>query len=377
MGWSIGVGRIAGIPVRLHLTFGLILLLGAAQWGGTHGVQGALFGMLLTLAIFVCITLHELGHAAAARVFGVKTQAIVLYPLGGAAVLERNPARPLHEFLIAAAGPLVNTALTIGLSLVTAAVFAAQGLDPRLTVTPERLQEPSLLTGFIWLIAANIALVAFNLIPAFPLDGGRILRAALAMHMPAPRATLIAASLGQWIAISLAILGILTLNALLLMVAVFIYLGASQERVESQVGSVLAKLRAGDAYNKHAITLTHGDRVGTVVDYMLTSSQSDFAVLHGERLLGIVTRDDVTRAVETNPAEAYVAGIMRREVVRVSASTSLEQVREALAAAHTRVAAVFDGEQFLGLISSDDLAEVYSLHMAMRRTRRRTLNSER
>jgi Zn-dependent protease len=359
MNWSFRIARIAGIDIKVHLTFFLILILGALPWGSRFGVTGALFGVGLILALFLCVTLHELGHGLAARFYGIPVREIILLPLGGVALLGRNPSKPLHELVIALAGPLVNVVIAVLLLLVTGAGVALGGLDS--TTLMDANQPPSVGLLLIWLLQANIALVIFNMIPAFPLDGGRVLRAVLAMVMPAQRATAIATMIGQGLAVLLGVYGVLSGNFMLVLVAVFIFFGAGQENVEGQARTVLTTLRVGDAYNKYALTLQIGDRVSKVVDYILTSYQPDFAVLQGSALIGIVTRDDVLRAMASDPQDQFVTMIMRREVQRIDANASLDTARQQMSEQNNRVAAVYGGETYLGLLSLEDIAEAYAV----------------
>lgn len=366
MGWSFRLLQVAGIDIKIHITFFLILVLGAIPWGSVYGAQGAAFGVLLIILLFVCVTLHELGHSIVARIFGVPVREIILLPLGGVALLGRNPSKPLHELLIAVAGPLVNVVIAALLLLITGATAFLGILDPQGLVQGNPGAEnvpmpPTPTTLLLWLLQANIALVLFNIIPAFPLDGGRVLRAILAMFMPYQRATQIASTVGQAIALGLGLIGVLSGNFLLILVAIFVFFGAGQENIEGQARTVLTTRRVGDAYNKYALTLTIGDRVSKVVDYILTSYQPDFAVLQGSRLIGIVTRDDVLRALANNTEDVYVTMIMRREIVRVSAQASLDEVRQLMTEKNERVVAVYDGETYLGLVSLEDIAEAFAV----------------
>jgi len=367
MKWSWPVARFAGIDVKIHATFVIILVLGAMQWSG-FGIPGMAFGVLLMLLLFTCVTLHEFGHSLVAQRFGIAVREIVLLPLGGVAMLGRNPDKPLHELLIAAAGPAVNVVIAAGLLLATGFTAGLGGLDPQGLVAG-REATPSLATALVWLLEANVMLVLFNLIPAFPLDGGRMLRSILAMVTSYPRATRIAAAIGQGFAVLLGILGVAGGNFLLVLVAVFIFLGAGYESVAAQAKAVLNTLRVGDAYNKHALTLVPGDRVSRVVDYLLTSYQPDFAVLHGGRLLGVVTRDDVLRALAASPEDAYVAGVMKREIERVDAATPLDEVQRTMAEKGVRVVAVTEGDGYLGLVSAEDLAEAMAVATFVERHR--------
>ena len=220
MTWSFRIAQIAGINIRVHVTFFLILALGAIQWGGQGGgLDGALFGVVLMLLLFTCVTLHELGHSIVANRLGVPVREIVLLPLGGVAVMNKQPEKPIHEFLISIAGPLVNVVIALLLAIPVGAQVRMSLLDGR-GLLPETVNDPSLNTLLFWLFSANISLVVFNLIPAFPLDGGRILRSLLALAIGYPRATRIAMAIGQTIAIGLGGFGVLSGNLGLALIAV-------------------------------------------------------------------------------------------------------------------------------------------------------------
>lgn len=369
MGWSFRIAQVRGIDIKVHVTFFLILALGAFQWAGStpaNALDGALFGVVLMILLFFCVTLHELGHSIAAQRFGIKVREIVLLPLGGLALIERNPKKPWQELVVAAAGPIVNVAIAVVLLAIAVPLLGPAALsDPE--ALARALQEPSLSTMLAWLLLANVGLVLFNLIPAFPLDGGRILRAVLAMGLGQSRATKIAVAVGQVAAIGLAIWAITSGQFLLAAIAFFIFMGASQERDQAQVEPVLATVKAGEAYNKHALTLQVGDRVSKAVDYMLTSYQSEFAVLQGANLIGVLTRDDVLRTLALNAGDRYVTEIMQRNVLRMDASKSLDEVRQALGENNARLAAIYDGGQYLGLVSADDIREALMVSALVQR----------
>jgi Zn-dependent protease/predicted transcriptional regulator len=361
MGWSFPIAKVAGIDIKVHVTFFLILILGAVQGGIPYGVPGALFGVLLMILLFACVTLHELGHSITAQRLGIPVREIVLLPLGGVALLARNPSKAWHELLIAVAGPLVNVFIAAALLLVTGAGVATGLLDMAALNLQSPAITPSLPSLLAWLLYANVALVLFNMIPAFPLDGGRIFRALLAMAVGFPRATRVAAGVGQLIAIGLGVFGVVSGNLALVLVAVFVFFGAGQENAEGQARTMLITLRVGDAYNRHAITLDIGDRVSKVVSYILTSYQPDFAVMQGGTPIGVVTREDVLRALAGDTRDVFVTGIMRREVPKVPASATLDEVRQLLIERQQKVATVFENDTYLGLVSLDDIAEAYAV----------------
>ncbi len=366
MGWSFKIARVRGIDIKVHATFFLILIFGALQWAGSvpgNPLEGALFGVVLMILLFTCVTLHELGHSIVAQLFSIPVREIVLLPLGGVAFIAKSPEKPWHELLIAAAGPAVNVFIAAFLFLVTGGI----GVNLDVNALLATLREPSLTTMLIWLLFANISLVVFNLIPAFPLDGGRILRAMLAMALGNARATRIASTIGQISAVILGILGIANGQLLLTLIALFIFFSAGQERGLTEARTVLNTLRVGDAYNKHALSLQVGDRVSTVVEYILTSYQPDFAVMQGNQIIGVITRNDVLRTLATDSADRYVTEIMQREFLRVEAHKSLDEVREILMESSAQLAAVFDGSRYLGLISLDDISEAFTVLTFVRR----------
>lgn len=355
--------RVAGIDIKVHFTFPLVLVLGAFQWAD-HGTSGAVFGALLMLSLFVCVVLHELGHSLVAQRFGIDVREIILLPIGGVAMLGRMPRRPLHELLIAVAGPLVNV-------VIAGALIAYLGTSGQLSLDGQDMVNlskagPSTETFLKWLLAANVSLVVFNLLPAFPMDGGRILRAILAMFMGFSRATRLATGIGQMLALALGLFAIFNGQILLAFVAAFVFLGAGQERAVEEARVLLSTLRLGDAYNKHALVLVPGDSVHRVIDYLLTSYQPDFAVVLGGRLLGIVTRDVVLQSLASGHEDDYVAGVMKREVLQLSANLSLAQAREQMAEQGAHVAAVFEGERFLGLVNQDDINEALRITAFLR-----------
>lgn len=369
MKWSYRIARVAGIDIKLHVSFYLMVLLFGILWGFPYGIGGVVFWTVMMLLLFVCVLLHELGHSIVAQRFGIPVREILLLPLGGVALLERNPSKPLHELLIAIAGPLVNLIIVV---MIEVGLLIAANTIGNLVIVDEEARmmastAPSLITMIEWLLVANFSLFLFNLIPAFPLDGGRILRAVLAMVIGAPRATRITTTVGQMIAVILGVFG-LFFNPILILIAIFIFFGAGQERVEGQARTVLSTLRVGDAYNRHVLTLQIGDRVSKVIDYILTSYQPDFAVVQGNRLLGVITRDDVLRVLANPPRDIevpvpdiYVTLIMQREVMQVEASQSLDEVRQLMSERGVRFVAVYEQGMYLGLVNMDDIAEAFAV----------------
>ena len=297
--WSYSIGRVAGINIKIHVTFFLILLFGAVQWGGLSSLGAAGFGVLVTLLLFVCVTLHELGHSLAARMFGIKVNDIVLSPLGGVAFLTRLPEKPLHELIIAAAGPLVNVVIALVLLLAGALAGAPAESFARMA---SAIREPSLSTLWLWLILANVSLVVFNLIPAFPLDGGRIFRSLLALAIGNVRATRVAAMVGQFMALTLGLLALFGGNFLLLAVAVFIFFAAAQENayVRAQARQAATPAPAAPARLDATLSLEEARRI------VAASGLPVGAVYSGERFLGFVRLEDLNRMIEVRQSSAGV-----------------------------------------------------------------------
>jgi Zn-dependent protease/CBS domain-containing protein len=353
--WSFRVLRVFGIDIRVHATFLIIVWVGALEWGQRYGSSGYLFGSLLTLTAFVCVTLHELGHSLVAQRFGVEVKEILLLPIGGVAQLRREPGKALHELLIAVAGPLVNVLI----AAILFAVLRPQGLDEVMPRAGSEVFSAPTWRGFAgWLLFFNVGLALFNMIPALPMDGGRVLRALLTMWVGKPKATRVAAGLGQVLAVLIIVYAFWGPGGpLLAIIGVFVFLAAAQERSSQTASSALSELRAGEICDPDALALSPGDQLGVVIDELLRSSQSAFAVLHGNDLVGVVTREDVLRSAPTLGPAAPVSQIMRRELKAVRAEIPLDQLRSILIE-HRSPAVVMANEGPLGVLTLEDLGRV-------------------
>ena len=223
MGQSIKLFSVRGIYIRMHVTFPLILIWSALQFGliSRGGWEGAIFGIVATLLLFVLVVLHELGHSIAAQYYGIEVKQIVLLPIGGVAQLTRMPEKPIQEFVIAIAGPLVNFGLAIVLALTALATGLELGIGDML-FTFSQLAGANMQSVFAYVFISNLFLGLFNLIPAFPMDGGRVFRALLATRVDYARATSIAVTIGQGIAWLMALWGLLGGGFFIIIIAVFI-----------------------------------------------------------------------------------------------------------------------------------------------------------
>jgi len=370
MGTSLVLFRIFDIDVQVHWSFALILVYGAVVYGDANSgpMLGALYGILVILLLFLCVTLHEFGHALVARYYNIKVPHITLMPIGGLAALERMPDRPLEEFLIAIAGPAVNFLIAAILFPVTmlALSFESNSSSTATTVSMlfGRLQEPGLIGLLLYLTGTNIVLGLFNLLPAFPMDGGRILRALLAMVIPHIQATRIAVFIGRAMAILLAVWGIFGGGVILLLIAFFIYVGGGSERDSVESRAVLRGVKAGNALTPSASNLYTSERVSRVMELIMHSYQTDYPVFDlSNHFVGVITRARLIHALKQNGPDTRIVDAMipANEVPRCSTEATLDTVRELMALRASRVVAVYDEQDFQGLITIDDLTEVFQV----------------
>ncbi len=364
MDGSIKLFRVWGIDIRMHLTFPLIVVWAAIQYGVLlgQGWAGAVFGIVVTLLLFVIVVLHELGHSYAALRYHVPVRRIVLLPIGGVAELERMPDKPSQELVVALAGPAVNFVLALLLWLVAQGVRLGDELLPGPMLD---LFERGALAGgaavFRYVFIANLFLGIFNLVPAFPLDGGRVLRALLAMRMPYVRATSIAVSIGQAAAWLFGLWGVLSGNFFTIILAVFVYLAAGQEGRLIQVRSVLADVRVGQAFSRRAPLLSPLEPVSRAVETTLQSFQSDFAVCDDGRVVGLLTAGDIMQALQRRQETAPIGQVMRRDVPVATPGASLFEAQQRMLEAKVDALPVVDGGRYLGMLTSRDIGEVYQV----------------
>ena len=347
MTWSWKVGRLFGIPVYLHTTFlllmGFILL---AQWREGGNLVAAIGGVLFILAIFATVVLHELGHALTARRFGIRTKDITLLPIGGIARLERMPDVPRHELWVALAGPAVNLVIAgIVFSISTLA-----GAHPVLGV-------PAASAGTIdRFIAINVWLAVFNLIPAFPMDGGRALRALLAERMDYVRATQIAASLGQGVALIFGVIGFLY-NPFLVFIALLVWMGASGESIAVQTRTALTGIPVTAAMMTDFRTLDAGEPLQHAVALVLAGAQRDFPVTENGRLAGVLTRDALVSALAAGRADILIGEVMSREFQTADAHELLDVAFQRLQGRQCHVLPVLQRGQVVGLLTPENVGE--------------------
>jgi len=356
-GWSFRIATVAGIPIRIHITFLLILLW--VGYSATRQGQDVFLSLLVLFLLFTCVVLHELGHALAAKRFGVETLEIVLYPIGGVARLKSMPSGKA-ELLIAIAGPAVN--LLIIVLLLPAAVFFVG-----LALFQGDLFRMSGLAGIVvFLIKINGILLAFNLIPAFPMDGGRILRSALTLLMPEDRATNIAAGIGQAIAVLFAVVGLFW-NPILLLIAMFVFLGAGQEAAFVQRRFMVRGRTAREAMVTRFVTLAPNDSLRRAAELLLDSHQQDFPVIDAwGRVVGLLSRAGILQGLAQYEAGESVLTAMDRDVTTVRPDSTMDDVLRRFQETGGKPVLVMDDNGLVGMVTLENLTRF--LEVARRAT---------
>jgi Zn-dependent protease len=356
MPWSLTVGSIAGTAVRIHITFLLFLIWIWAAYYKQGGASVAWDGVTFVALLFLCVLLHELGHVFAARRYGVKTSDITLWPFGGIANLERIPEKPSEELVVAVAGPIVNVVIAAILILLLGATVDPQHLT--------QIENPKV--GMIAKLAgANLFLAIFNMIPAFPMDGGRVLRALLAIKLGFARATEVAASIGQGLAIALGLIGIFV-NPMLVVIAIFVFLAASGEAGHAQLREVSRGALVADAMITKFETLGPQARVSDAVEALLHTTQKEFPIVDGGgRLRGVLTRDAMIRALKDHGPQASVLEAMQAEVPMIPARAKLEAAVKLLTESGAPVVGVTDAQdRLVGLLTAENLGEMMLVRSA-------------
>jgi stage IV sporulation protein FB len=351
----LNIGNVAGTVVRIHLTFLLFLAWIFAASYASSGADAAWNTLLFILLLFLCVLLHEFGHIFTARAFGVTTPYVTLLPIGGVAQLDRIPEEPRQEFLIAIAGPLVNVAIAAILIL-----FAGADLQSNATAI-----DNANISMVDRLAAVNLFIALFNMIPAFPMDGGRVLRAALASRLGYVRATEIAASIGQFVAFALGFIGLMY-SPILIFIAIFVYLAASSEAHMVALRAVSRGVPVSHAMITQFATLLPDAHVEEAVQTLLATSQSEFPVVDGAgKPVGLLGREDIVRAIKTLGPDAKVADAMRAELPTIGYRHSLEEAFKLLQEKQAAAVGITDAaDRLIGLVTGETIAEMVMLQNA-------------
>ena len=355
MKWTLKICRVYGVDVRVHLTFALLIgWVAFIYWRQSQNITASVTGVLFILAVFLCVVLHEFGHALSARRYGIKTRDIILLPIGGVARLERMPTNPLHELWVALAGPAVNI-------VIATAIF----IWLKLTASPEPLLTLTLGTGTFLerIMFVNIFMVLFNMIPAFPLDGGRVLRAVLATRKEYAWATQTAASIGQGVAILFGIFGLIY-NPFLLLIALFVWFGASQEAGTARIQSAIGGIPVQHAMVTDFKTLNENDSLERAVELTLAGSQKDFPVVDDGRIEGILTQTDLLKALAARDRHPTITSAMRQNIVTVNSLDMLETAFAKLKECNCHTLPVTLNQKLVGLLTMDNLGEYMRIRAA-------------
>jgi Zn-dependent protease len=357
--WTWRLTDVSGIRVSVHATFLLLVAWFAVMyWLEVGSLARAASGVALFLLLFGCVLLHELGHALTAQRFGLATREITLLPIGGIARLERFPDNPMQSLWITLAGPAVNI-------VIAAALF----LTLQLTGTWQPITRVSLTNGpFLErLMVVNISLVIFNMLPAFPMDGGRALRALLATRMDDGRATRIAARLGQGMAVLFAIVGWLA-NPILILIALFVWTGAAQEARTAGMRAALADVPVDRVMITDFTTLAPDDPLSKVMELVQRGNQHDFPVAREGRLVGMLTRRDLLRGLAQGGPQSRVADVMERDMPVVDPHEMLDVTLGRLDARQFSIAAVVQDGRLTGLLTPEAVAEFLGIQAALHHT---------
>lgn len=355
MRWSWKIAQVGDIGVYVHATFAILLLwMAISFWSEQPSVTFVLSGLAFVLLLFACVTMHEFGHALTARHFGVRTRDITLLPIGGIAHAERIPKDPKQEFAIAIAGPVVTL-------LIAAALF----LWLRITHTWQPLARLSMTGGpFVErLMIVNLSLAVFNMLPAFPMDGGRVLRALLASRMAHARATAVAAKLGQAVAFMFGVLSLFG-NPVLAVIGLFVWFGAAQESQLAQMESALAGIPVRHLMRTEFRTLSPGDSLADATWLILRGTQADFPVVDDGRVVGMLTRGGLLAALSRLGEDTPVARAMTQSVPTIEATNMLDEAFYRLQEAAATTAPVMDRGQLVGLLTVQSLADFVRLRTA-------------
>jgi len=375
MNASFRIGRIFGIPVLIHFTFLLVIPLFAWIIASqivttadlvreiytvpidmsliTSGYVPYVLGTIISLGLFAGVLVHELAHSLVARQSGIKINSITLLIFGGVAAMDEGLPDPVVELPMALIGPVTSLFVGVvcsGLVYLTGSIVRDPGIGGLLAFT------------FGYLGVLNIILFAFNLLPAFPMDGGRVLRAWLAKRMPLHRATRIAADIGKGFAIVFGFIGILAINPLLLIVAFFIYIGASQETVAVKYSVLLQDVRVGSIMSSPVITVMPALPVTKVIEMMYATKHLGFPVTDHDVLVGMVTVADVQKMSPIDRDAMQVRDVMNRNVIAVSPDTPVTDVLRIMSAKDIgRVPVVESGGRLVGIVTRTDILKVVEL----------------
>ncbi|MBS3652508.1 site-2 protease family protein [Pseudaminobacter sp. 19-2017] len=360
MQWSYPILRIGSTEIRIHLTFVLLLAWIAIAYFQAGGTSAAVEGVGFVAAVFACVVLHELGHAAAARRYGIRTPKITLLPIGGVAQLERLPEKPSEEIVVAVAGPLVNVVIAAFLVVVLGTTVGIEALtsmeDPRVAFVAR-------------LTTVNVWLVLFNLIPAFPMDGGRVLRALLAMRYSRVRATEIAGTIGQFAAFAFGFIGLVSGNVLLIFVAIFVYLAATAETQAVGLQDAARAIAIRDVMISRFESLPATASLNEAAQVLLRTTQHEFPIVDGAgRLRGVLTREGLVAGLQQRGSQAPVVEAMAANIPVIRDNEKLSTALAHLQKREAPAVGVLDArDNLIGYVTVENIGELMMLRSAVAR----------
>ena len=364
MGRSFLLAKIKGINIQVHPTFTLVLVWAAWEWGIIQelGPSGALYGIALTCLLFLCVTLHELAHSLVAIRYGVRVRDITLLPFGGLARLESELPHPAQEFWVALSGPAVNLVLAVVLGAITSPWLDWHSMAD-LGRLMRRLNETGLERLLIYLMTANAGLAIFNLLPAFPMDGGRMLRALLSLRLNELTATRIAMRIAQGLAMLIGLLGLASGSWSQVVVAVFIFGGARMEWRRKQLRLAMHQVPASAALMREGVVLSPNDSLSRAIEVTLRDGQTNFAVFDQGYLVGVLTRQDAAQGFRRYEAHVSIQRVMRTDFPVAQANDTLLDLQRKMETSGSPAISVNENERFLGLATLESVQNALKLFL--------------
>lgn len=358
MKWSLNLGRITGIDIFVHWTFIILIIwIFFSHISMGHGWEQSLMGVLFILVLFACVLLHELGHALAGKRFGVKTKNIVLLPIGGVANMEKIPEQPKQELWVALAGPAVNLVIAIVLFF----ILQQSGGMPNMLDMETHMSSSNFLFN---LFIVNIILAVFNLIPAFPMDGGRVLRALLALKFNRTKATEIAAHTGQFLAIIFVLIGLFS-NVWLVFIGLFVFIGAGAESNFEATRSILSKYKVVDVLMKHYIALAAHEPINRAVEKLLNGQEKEFLIIDNNKLSGFITRNEIIDGLNQLGGSAPLDNVVRKDFLQLSPDMKLDKAYELMLKRGISFSPVFQDGELIGVLNTENIIEMIMVNKAL------------
>lgn len=350
--------KLAGIDIYIHWTF-LILLafIGVTNWMKTGSMEQVVWSMAFISVLFLCVLLHEMGHSLAARRYGIGTRSITLLPIGGVASLEKIPEDPKQEIVVAFAGPAVNMVIAGTLLLILSLTGKLSELNP------EDFTNIQASNFLILLMVVNITLVAFNLLPAFPMDGGRVFRAALSFVVDRVKATKIAANAGKLVALLFIVYGLFN-NPFLILIGIFVIFGAQTEYEYTRSRSLISGVTIGDMMMRNFTPLHPSQTIGEAVSVLLNGQENKFVVLENGHLSGVITKSDIIRGLQSSGNQALIQHYMTPFPVTVKADMLVQEAYDMMMQRGFSLLPVVDGHELVGLLDMDNIAEALMIIQA-------------